>query len=106
LDHETYITGFEVKMIAIKELSVLFQSAVKAGADKCFRDGRILKNQLSLSEAYAIYGRADVDRWITEKLIVTHTGGIGISRKSILRSELEAVAFKSNRTSYLPVAER
>jgi len=93
-------------MISTEELSILFQSAVKAGAERCFRDGRLLKNQLSLADAYAIYGRANVDRWITEKLIVTRIGGNGISRKSISRSELEAVAFKSNRISYLPVAER
>ncbi|MEH3115734.1 hypothetical protein [Pedobacter terrae] len=93
-------------MIATKELSVLFQSAVKVGLERCFRDGRLLKNQLSLSEAYAIYGRTNVDRWITEKLIATRIGGKGSPRKSILRSELEAVASKSNRISYLPVAER
>jgi hypothetical protein len=93
-------------MISTKELSFLFQSAVKAGSEKCFRDGGLLKQQLSLSEAYAVYGRTNVDRWITEKLIVTSVGAGGILRKSISRIELEAVAFKSNRISYLPVAER
>ena len=93
-------------MISTKELSFLLQSAVKAGAEKCFRDGGLLKQKLSLSEAYAIYGRTNVDRWITEKLIVTSFGAGGILRKSISRIELEAVAFKSNRISYLPVAER
>ncbi|TCD28735.1 hypothetical protein EZ456_04965 [Pedobacter psychrodurus] len=93
-------------MISTKELSFLFQSAVKAGSEKCFRDGRLLKQQLSFSEAYAIYGRTNVDRWITEKLIVTSNSAAGIFRKSISRTQLEAVAFKSNRISYLPVAER
>jgi hypothetical protein len=93
-------------MISTKELSFLFQSAVKAGAEKCFRDGGLLKQQLSLSEAYALYGRTNVDRWISEKLIVTSICGNGGFRKSISRSELESVAFKSNRISYLPVAER
>jgi len=93
-------------MISTKELSFLFQTAVKAGAEKCFRDGGLLKKQLSLSEAYAIYGRTNVDRWITEKLIVTSICGNGTLRKSISRAQLEAVAFKSNRISYLPVAER
>lgn len=93
-------------MISTKELSVLFQTAIKAGAEKCFRDGGLLKQQLSLSEAYALYGRTNVDRWITEKLIVTSICGNGASRKSISRAQLEAVAFKSNRISYLPVTER
>jgi hypothetical protein len=93
-------------MISTKELSFLLQSAVKAGAEKCFRDGGLLRHSLSLSEAYTLYGRTNVDRWITEKLIVTSIGGNGIFRKSISRAQLEAVAFKSNRISYLPVAER
>ena len=93
-------------MISIKELSILFQSAVKAGSEKCFSDGELLKQQLSLSEAYAIYGRTNLDRWITEKLIVTSICGNGTLRKSISRAQMEAIAFKSNRISYLPVAER
>ncbi|WP_113947133.1 hypothetical protein [Pedobacter miscanthi] len=93
-------------MISTKELSILFQSAVKAGSEKCFRDEGLLRQWLSLSEAYALYGRTNVDRWISEQLIVAKIGTGGILRKSISRKELEAVAFKSNRISYLPVAER
>jgi len=94
-------------MISTKQLSFIFQSAVKAGSEKCLRDGGLLGHHLSLSQAYALYGRTNVDRWLTEKLISTIDCVDSVSgKKTICRSSLEAVAFKSNRISYLPVAER
>ncbi|KQM75268.1 hypothetical protein ASE74_20840 [Pedobacter sp. Leaf216] len=94
-------------MISTKQLSFIFQSAVKAGSEKCFRDGGLLDQYISLSRAYALYGRTNVDRWISEKLISTIDCVDGVSaKKTICRKSIEAVALTSNRISYLPVAER
>ena len=60
--------------------------------------GRVA-DQYTKAEAYRLYGRSDVDRWIAEGLI-------RVSKKCIVRVELERVAAASNRVSYLPVAER
>ena len=53
----------------------------------------------SKSQAYRLFGRTSVDRWVREKLITTH-------HKKFRRRELEAVAAASNRRTYLPVADR
>jgi hypothetical protein len=94
-------------MISTKRLSFIFQSAVKAGSEKCLRDGGLLDHHISLSQAYALYGRTNVDRWISERLISTIDCVDGVSaKKTICRNSIEAIAFKSNRISYLPVAKR
>ena len=53
----------------------------------------------SKTQAYQLYGRSTVDRWISEGLIK-------VNRKKIDRAKLEAVAAASNRRTYLPVADR
>ncbi|MGZ3937042.1 MAG: hypothetical protein ACXVMS_18800 [Flavisolibacter sp.] len=49
-------------------------------------------------QAYRLYGRSDVDRWIAEGLIP--------SDERIDRVTVERIASQSNRITYLPVAER
>ncbi len=93
-------------MISTEQLSLLFQSAVKAGSEKIIMESAVLGSRLRLSQAYVTYGRTNVDRWIKEKLVGTQCGASGGRFVTILRNELEAVAANSNRISYLPVAER
>ena len=60
---------------------------------------------MTKADAYRLYGRSNVDRWLREGLISighpTETSQIFFDR-----SELEAVAASSNRITYLPVADR
>jgi len=83
----------------LKELSVLLRNATAEGAENVLRATCILSNNLSKSEAYKIYGRSNVDRWVTERIIK-------ISNKKFDRLQLQAIAASSNRMSYLPVADR
>ena len=87
-----------------KELGSFFKAAVSAGADKALAESGALPDTLIMAQAYHRFGRNNVERWIKEGLVqVTRFNG---AKKSIDRLKLEAVARASNRTTYLPVAER
>lgn len=93
-------------MISVSEFSLIFQSAVRSGSEKAMSENGLLKDRLSNSEAYRLYGRENVSRWIKEGLVNTQVSSANTRRTTISRTEIEAVASKSNRISYLPVAER
>lgn len=59
-----------------------------------------LKPFLTQIQAYKMYGRGTVDRWIKEGLITPIKDGAATSRVRIDRLQIEAVARTSNRASY------
>jgi hypothetical protein len=83
----------------LKELTILLINASVQSAEKAFAATGILRDHLSKTQAYQLYGRSNVDRWLSENLIK-------ISNKKIDRLKLEAIAASSNRITYLPVADR
>lgn len=90
----------------LKDLVHLLKNAAEQGTSNALAESGQLQDQLSKAEAYRLYGRGNVDRWISEGLISpTITKGES-SRKCLNRKKLEAVAASSNRITYLPVAER
>ena len=90
----------------LKDLVHLLKNAAEQGACKALAESGQLQDQLTKAEAYRLYGRGNVDRWISEGLICPTTRNGEISRKCLDRKKLEAVAASSNRITYLPVAER
>lgn len=90
----------------LKDLFTLLKNATHEGAGKALSESGQLKEQLSKAEAYRLFGRCNVDRWINEGLISTTSSNERVSRKFLERNKLEAVAAASNRITYLPVAER
>jgi len=83
----------------LQELIFLLKNAVAESTANAVFSTDIAGEQLSKTEAFRVYGRSNVDRWISEGLIK-------ISNKKIDRSTLEAVAASSNRATYLPVTDR
>jgi len=83
----------------LTELINLLTRATAEGTDKVLLASGTLREQLSKAEAYKIYGRSNVDRWLSENLIK-------ISNKKIDRLNVAAIAASSNRMTYLSVAER
>jgi len=83
----------------LMELIDLLKNATAEGAGKVLLSSGILRDQLPKTEAHKIYGRSNVDRWLSENLIK-------ISNKKINRLKLEAIAASGNRMTCLPVAER
>jgi hypothetical protein len=86
----------------LREFSDLLKRVVFDGAEKVIRQNAVLPENYTKAEAYRLYGRANVDRWMDEGLV----SAANASRKCINRVKLEDVAFSSNRVTYLPVAER
>jgi hypothetical protein len=93
-------------LMKLRELSYLLKTAVTAGTDKALVETRPLKDRLTKAEAYRLYGRYNVDRWLSEGLVTHSSVGSSISKKTIDRLKLESIAESSNRVTYLPVAER
>jgi hypothetical protein len=83
----------------LKELIIVLRIASEQSAGLVLIAKATLKDNFSKSQAYKIYGRSNVDRWIGEGLI-------SLSGTKISRVKLEAIAASSNRVTYLPVAER
>ena len=81
------------------ELVSLFTRSAAAGAAKALALCGNQPKAVSKSQAYRAYGRSDVDRWLAEGLI-------NAVKNRIDRAALERIASRSNRITYLPVAER
>lgn len=90
----------------LKALVNLLKNATEQGATNALAQSGHLQDQLSKAEAYRLFGRGNVDRWISEKLICPILCTERSSRKCLDRKKLEAIAASSNRITYLPVAER
>lgn len=90
----------------LKNFISLLTNATDIGAQKALDASGVVKETICKSEAYSLYGRANVDRWILEGLIVPLIANGKTPYQCIDRLKLEAVAHSSNRITYLPVAER
>ena len=93
-------------LMKLNELSSLLKMAVTAGTDKALVNTCQFSDRITKSEAYRLYGRYNVDRWLSEGLIHLTSVNTSISKKTIDRKKLESIAESSNRVTYLPVAER
>jgi len=81
-----------------KQLALFFSQSAAASTQKVLRQCGTLPASFTKQQAYRLYGRSDIDRWIAEGLI--------LSKERIDRAALERIASRSNRITYLPVAER
>ena len=90
----------------LKELSFLLKTAVIAGADKALATTCQFSERITKAEAYRLYGRNNVDRWLSEGLIAFNSVSSSISKRTFDRQQLESIAESCNRCTYLPVAER
>ncbi|MBS1529740.1 MAG: hypothetical protein JSU01_05505 [Bacteroidetes bacterium] len=83
-----------------------FSQSTLEGAEKALAQSDELPAMISKQQAYQLYGRSDIDRWIAEGLLKPVIVGGKRSNQSIDRLALRRIAAKSNRTTYLQVAER
>lgn len=87
------------------ELATLLKNAAEQGTTNAIKEEQPVPDQLTKADAYRLYGRSNVDRWLREELI-SKQQPTDTSQIFFDRSELEAVAASSNRITYLPVADR
>ncbi|UOE47841.1 hypothetical protein MTO98_25865 [Mucilaginibacter sp. SMC90] len=81
------------------EIIIILKNATGESPKAVMAATHLMPVMISKTSAYHLYGRSNVDRWISEGLIK-------ISGKKLDRAQLEAIAASSNRMTYLPVAER
>ncbi len=90
----------------LTDLTIILKSAVEVGVNRAFNEGVFLQDYLKKSDAYKLYGRSIIDRWIREGLIQLQSLNGEVPRKFIDRRGLEELALSSNRVTYLQVADR
>lgn len=88
------------------QLKNLMSDAAELGADKALVESGVLKPFLTQTEAWKIYGRGTVDRWIKEGLIIPQKDGGKNAMVRLDRMTLKALSKTSNRHTYLTVEER
>ncbi|NGF58253.1 hypothetical protein G5B00_17250 [Parapedobacter sp. SGR-10] len=87
------------------ELATLLKNAAEQGTANAIKQERPVPDQLTKADAYRLYGRSNVDRWLREGLILAQQP-TDTSQIFLDRSELEVVAASSNRITYLPTRDR
>lgn len=88
----------------LKEFSFLLKDSVTGGTDKALMASGQLPDTLTKAQAFRLYGRSNVERWISEGLVNLVKQRGNSSKKFIDRLKLEAVARASSRTTDLPVS--
>lgn len=76
------------------------RSAYSAGYTKCLEEFGKVKPYLSLKQAFDLYGRGTVERWIDEGLVDVVKDGVKNSKCRINREQIELVANAGNRSSW------
>jgi len=82
------------------EFTQLLTRTTAAGAKNALALCDHQPDAITKSQAYRLYGRSDVDRWLSEKLLIP-TKSNRLDKVALAR-----IAAQSNRITYLPVAER
>lgn len=90
----------------LKEFYHMLMISATVGVDKALAKDGGLSADITKAEAYRLYGRCEVDRWIAEGLILPAKVDGKASKKLLDRITLERIARNSNRITYLPVADR
>lgn len=106
IDHSIRNPHHFFAAMKLKEFSFLLKDAVIDGTDKALIASGQLPDTVTKAQAFRLYGRSNVERWINEGLINPVKQSGNNSKKFIDRLKLEAVARASTRTTYLPVSER
>ena len=92
--------------MSMTDLRALLIEAGEVSSSKTLSKAGLLKPTMSKQEAYRMYGKSDVERWIKEGLIHPERDGSGSAKWRIDRSEIEAVRKASNRHTFLNTDER
>lgn len=82
------------------EIRRIMADSMELGVKKTLVELGLLTPYLTKQQAYKMYGRALVDRWIKEKLVTKVKDGTNTSSIRLSRMELEMVAKTSNRMSW------
>jgi len=86
--------------LTYRELQDLLTDAAEAGARKALIESGHISATISKRDAYRSYGKALVDRWIAEGLIIAYKDGTNTSKMRIDREQIKILSTSSNRVSW------
>lgn len=92
--------------ISQSQLSNLLFQAAELGAKKALSEAGVIKPYMKKSEAYRMFGRASIERWIQEGLLTPIKDGDSSSTVRLDRVQVESIARTSNRHTYLTARQR
>lgn len=79
----------------------MLADAAEMGANLALTKAGLLGATISKSEAYRMYKRGKVDKWLREGLLTPHKDvGVRSAKWRIDRNEIEAIAKSDNRPAY------
>lgn len=77
------------------------QAAAELGAKSALEKTGAIKPYLSKNEAYRLYGRGKVDKWIEDGVLKIRQDGAANSKIRISRAEIEALAESENIAHFI-----
>lgn len=92
--------------LEIYQLQNLIATGIEIGMRKMAIELGVIRPYVSKSEAYRIYGKEPIERWISEGLLKIHKDGDKTAKIRINRMDIEILAKANNRTTYLPTDQR
>ena len=91
--------------LTIPQLKELLVDAAEIAASKAMENLGSLPPFISKAEAYRMYGRKQVDRWIAEGILKQYKDGNNTSKIRISRQNIMAVAKASNRINNISIQQ-
>jgi hypothetical protein len=86
--------------IDIYQLKGLMVDAAEMGAKKALEECGLVKQDFSMKEAYRSYGRAKVDGWIKDKLLIQHPSNNGSNRMVLKKLDLDILSRATKRITF------
>jgi hypothetical protein len=83
------------------QLSLIIQAAAELGAKAALAEAGKIKPYLTKAEAFRLYGRLNVERWIERGLITPRKDGDHSARWRIERLELDAIVLARRLLEFL-----
>lgn len=102
---ELTMSRIEIKSLLheqTKALEKIIEQQIETTVNKTLVGTGSLKRFLKKTEAYRLYGRNAIDRWVSQGLLQSHKDGVSAGVYRIDRFELERVAKHLN---YQPVKQ-
>lgn len=92
--------------ISITHLRILLSEAAELGAIKALAKAGVIRPFINKSEAFKLYGRTNIEKWLKAGLITPRKDGAKSCQWRLERSELETVAKANNWSAYIPIEDR
>jgi hypothetical protein len=92
--------------ISLPHLRTMLSEAAELGATRALAQAGVIKPFLTQAEAFRLYGRGNVESWVTAGLILSKKDGDFNTKVRLDRIQLEVIAKSNNWKAYVPKEDR